>query len=131
MPLSDKILDERLNGQIRDFSDDGSYEISGLEDSGKSIPYVGWYWRDVDFNNVILGDCQSGQGFIGFMENNKWGYAEINLTRDESRAIRKMLKSIVRKGAKDIKKKLQTLFDHLQTFKDEKYSERWSERIFY
>ena len=41
---------------------------------GKTIPYVGWFWREVDFDapayefGVIPGEWQ------GFMENNKWGY---------------------------------------------------------
>jgi len=48
---------------------------------GKAIPYVGWFWRRVDFDTedhsfgVIAGcnEC-SAAPIVGFMENNKWGY---------------------------------------------------------
>ncbi len=49
-------------------------------DSGpsKSVPYIGWYWREVDFTRPFtLGHCGE---FVGFMENNKWGYPEWTVT---------------------------------------------------
>jgi hypothetical protein len=46
---------------------------------GKSIPYVGWYWRNADFanDNVSIGDCGE---FIGVMQSNKWGHPERDLS---------------------------------------------------
>lgn len=66
--------------------------VRGLEGTGKIIPYIGWYWRDVDFDAKshqfgIIGDLPLTSQileleevkFTGFMENNKWGY---DLTRE-------------------------------------------------
>ncbi|GAG80631.1 unnamed protein product, partial [marine sediment metagenome] len=53
------------------------YNVDGYtEDSGKIVPYIGWFWRVVPFNEkkLTLGSIPSG--FIGFMENNKWDYDE-------------------------------------------------------
>ena len=49
---------------------------------GKRIPYIGWYWRDVDFVNksIRIGNCGD---YIGVMENNKWSYPERFLTENE------------------------------------------------
>lgn len=53
---------------------------------GKRIPYIGWYWRDVDFANgrARIGDCGE---FTGFMVNNKWDYDERNMTDEEHRHV--------------------------------------------
>jgi len=68
-------------------------EEEPLFETGKAVPYIGWFWRDVDFdaetysfgicrstgtaiNGMILEDPST---FVGFMENNKWDYA---YTRD-------------------------------------------------
>jgi len=50
---------------------------------GKRLPYIGWYWRSVDFagKRISVGDCGE---FIGFMENNKWDYPERLLTAEEA-----------------------------------------------
>jgi len=52
-------------------------------DTEKRLPYIGWYWRSVDFagRSIPVGDCGD---FIGFMENNKWDYPERDLTPDEA-----------------------------------------------
>ncbi len=53
----------------------------GLMPVGKSVPYIGWYWRTVDFSTrVTIADCKE---FVGHCENNKWGYNERDLTDDE------------------------------------------------
>lgn len=60
---------EELNAGIRTLC--GRDDLS---DGEKAIPYVGWFWREVDFDapayqcGVIPGEWQ------GFMENNKWDY---------------------------------------------------------
>ena len=82
----------KLNSWIKKWVDDGEFNVS---DTGKSLAYIGWYWRDIDFTEpFILGHCKSegtiipGVGvfesaadFIGFMENNKWGYKEIRVSK--------------------------------------------------
>jgi hypothetical protein len=65
------------------------------DDSGKKFPYIGWFWREVDFDEPTYrfgyipvgspefsvgcgGEIKHGPGttaqFVGFMENNKWDY---------------------------------------------------------
>ena len=45
---------------------------------GKRVPYIGWFWRAVDFanKNIPIGDCGE---FVGFMENNE-RKSNMNLT---------------------------------------------------
>ena len=52
-------------------------------DEGKAIPYLGWYWRDTDFARKSIPIGRSERGYIGVMENNKWGYASRYLTPAE------------------------------------------------
>ena len=52
-------------------------------DDEKRIPYMGWYWRGVDFNNLNITIGTDGS-FVGFMENNKWDYRQRNLTDTEA-----------------------------------------------
>ncbi len=50
----------------------------------KIIPYIGWFWRDVnfDYKQYTLGICPNDpknlptepDHLVGFMVNNKWGY---------------------------------------------------------
>lgn len=71
-----------LNDWCADVSDclDGDDDPHG---HGKRLPYIGWFWRSVDFANrrIPIGDCGD---FIGFMENNKWGHPARNLTDSEA-----------------------------------------------
>jgi hypothetical protein len=62
------------NNFLREWAD---YDIT--EDDphghGKRVPYIGWFWRDVDFaeRRIPLGHCGD---FIGFMRSNKWNHPE-------------------------------------------------------
>lgn len=49
---------------------------------GKRIPYIGWFWRDIDVvgKRVRIGDAG---GFVGVMENNMWSYPERAMTEAE------------------------------------------------
>lgn len=52
---------------------------------GKRIPYIGWFYRFMDFNRPLsIGKINDHpDGFVGFMINNKWGYPERTLTKQE------------------------------------------------
>ena len=66
--------------QVADYSDhDQAKDPHG---HGKRLPYIGWYWRAIDFarKDIPVGDCGD---FIGFMANNKWGYPARDLTPEE------------------------------------------------
>lgn len=72
-----------------------NYRISSLADfnadskhfddtnTGKRIPYIGWFWRDADFVGKQISIGRTGNGYIGVMENNKWGYPERLMTEQE------------------------------------------------
>lgn len=78
---------EELNAAISDLeATDGDME--GYKGDDKKIPYIGWFWRAVDFDKetysfghiqsrgVSLGGLQieGAADWFGFMENNKWDY---------------------------------------------------------
>jgi len=77
-----------LNRRIAEIADDNDLAVR----HGKAIPYIGWYWRHVDFTQTIsLGDCGD---FVGFMENNKWGYPEFTLTPEQDAALKQALSEL-------------------------------------
>lgn len=83
--LESAILDGEYNDFLRDRAD---YRETDNDPTGhgKRIPYIGWFWRHVEFSR---GTFPIGftSDFNGFMENNKWGYNERNATPDEFAAI--------------------------------------------
>lgn len=80
----DKLINMVYNNYVQDWSDSQESD-SDDEDclNKKRIPYIGWYWRDTDFVNkkISIGNAQ---GYIGVMENNKWGYGERYMTPEEA-----------------------------------------------
>lgn len=81
--LEASILDQEYNsflGKYADYDED-EYDPRG---HGKRLPYIGWYWRSVQFSVptlIPIGHCGD---FIGFMENNKWDYPSRYLTEEEA-----------------------------------------------
>ena len=66
-------------------------------DTGKVIRYIGWFWRQVDFTQPFtLGRCTDPghDPFIGFMENNKWGYDEWTVTPEQYESVVKALRAL-------------------------------------
>ncbi len=102
---------DELNRAIAELCNDEQYKVRGLEDTGKCIPYIGWYWRYVDFDDypymfgIIPGE------FKGFMENNKWGYDYAIPTEEQSRHIRALLEKAVQNPSNET---LQAVFDAIQ-----------------
>jgi len=120
----------KINAAIRRIEDTmakkDKWAIKGLEETGKCIPYIGWYWRDVDWDAScitlgILPPCdnplESTGGFIGFMENNKWGYEQFLITDEAKDGLRKMVEDTL---IGQSNKKFQALFDYIQTLRPEK-----------
>lgn len=117
-------INTRLNSFIKNYGSDADEGEKNLRCQGKRVPYIGWFWRAVDFANkrIPIGDCGE---FVGFMENNKWGYPERELTEPEADAVISIvwqamqesdkggeLKEIVRKT----RGKLDELWELMQTF---------------
>jgi len=87
--LVDDIINRELNDLVSGYADVKEDEVDEFG-HGKRVPYIGWFWRSVDFANssYTIGDCGD---FIGFMENNKWGYVERRLTPDEAAKVTKII----------------------------------------
>lgn len=88
---SDELNDALMKLEM---SDTLPYECFG----GKPVPYIGWFWRDVDFDTethwlgVIPAGVESNEtNLVGFMENNKWGYPEIKVEREKWAEIKSLL----------------------------------------
>jgi hypothetical protein len=106
--MDSKELNERIE-KICD--DDNLYKAFG----GKAIPYVGWFWRDVNFDTE---DCLFGvlpDGKLGFMENNKWNYDYHYCEPEDWQEIRRLLEIAVaapsRESLKAVDDKIQSLRD--------------------
>lgn len=54
-------------------------------DTGKSIPFIGYSWDTVYFNDVI--DLGYTSVMTGFMEDDKWGYPSFRLTDEQQEEV--------------------------------------------
>ena len=99
-----------LNKRIADLCDNEAYVVRGLEGTGKCIPYIGWYWRTVDFDRETdsLGDCGD---FVGFMERNKWGYSYVAVDKARWAQLKSLLEAVVLEPSSA---SLQAVFDFMQ-----------------
>lgn len=87
-----------LNAAIAEICDDTTrFEVFG----GKSIAYIGWFWREVDFDRATWCLGVLPDGTRGFMQNNKWGYDEVEPNADERAKIREALIAAVRNPCHD------------------------------
>ena len=110
---------DELNSALSDL-DDENLEVHGLDATGKSVPYIGWYWRYIDFDRPIpLARCQpdpapfgSGTSFVGFIAKNKWGYDQWDTSEKEAKRIRELAEDLTKAPSN---KKAQALFDYVQT----------------
>lgn len=121
------LIDELVNNTLNSFIVDNDKFEADEHDPyghGKRVPYIGWFWRNVDFANeyYTIGDCGD---FIGFMENNKWGYTQRRLTPEESKKVTKVVMAAYtasREGGiladiiKNTYKQLDKLWPLLQSF---------------
>lgn len=119
--LEAEVLNDRYNDFCREYCDDQlqRYVKSNRE---KGIPYLGWFWRSVDFFNLRIPIGKAG--FIGFMENNKWDAPERDLTEDEALTVIGFLDKAMEaddQGGqlseiyKNVAIHLDELYDYLQT----------------
>jgi hypothetical protein len=78
---------------------DAIYRLDESSDQSKPVPYLGWFWRQVDFDGTptigIAPDHEAKQTFVGFMENNKWEYMQFSLSRAQATHVRGLLQRVV------------------------------------
>lgn len=88
----------------------GVLELNEIHQSAfpnsKPIPYMGWFWRTVDFNDKAysFGVCESGDGdgrFVAFMENNKWDYDYVEADTEQFGRIKRLLETAINTKALD------------------------------
>lgn len=103
---------EQLNDKIREIVDDESIDFEAF--GGKKIPYIGWFWREVNFDRFLdygysFGvippeeDSDTFETFKGFMENNKWGYSTVRATSAQCKTIHAaLIKAVTTKSNEDL-----------------------------
>ncbi len=99
-------LNEKL-ASISDEDEKYGYEAFG----GKAIPYIGWYWRSVDFDAVdgyLFGILPVVDGLdsndvprVGFMENNKWDYDHVRATEAQWSEIKRLLIAVAKNPCRE------------------------------
>ena len=101
---------QELNAKLAELCDNESYTVQGLEGTDKCIPYIGWFWRVVDFDaeTCRLGDC--GQ-FVGFMQKNKWGYDGFVIEGGRWAQLKSLLETAATGPSNET---LQAVFDYMQ-----------------
>jgi hypothetical protein len=135
--LEAAILDAEYNDFLRsraDFRDqDPDDNVRG---HGKRLPYIGWFWRHIEFSDLTripIGDCGD---FVGFMANNKWNYPERYMTEDEARGAIAIIDEAMRLNQQGgslgeitdtTNTKLAELWDYVQTLAVEKSHSQTSE----
>lgn len=113
-----------LNERIAAICDDDMHYAAF---GGKAIPYIGWFWREVNFDHSsclfgvipddeVLGD----KPLVGFMENNKWGYGYIHCDGEDWVEIKQLLEAAVTDTCRET---LQAVNDKIQSLLPERKSE--------
>lgn len=92
MTDTQQITSEEINAYFNSI-DGVETELRMIGTTGKVVPYVGWYWRNVDFDKpFVLYKPKVGgfdvPGWYGFMQNNKWGYSEVEPSAEDCLLIR-------------------------------------------
>lgn len=119
---------EEINRKISECEDSHSqvFECFG----GKCIPYIGWFWRTVEFDctTYSFGVIPAGSGGgkdsfdaktkchqVGFMENNKWDYPYVDADEKKWEKIKKLLIKALneqtRKNFSKLNEEIQSLAD--------------------
>ena len=110
-----------LNERIAAICDgDIHYEAFG----GKAIPYIGWFWREINFDRetgllgVIPGKEAGGKPLVGFMSRNKWSYDYIHCDGEDWAEIKRLLEAAVTDTCRET---LQAVDDKIQSLLPERY----------
>ena len=104
--------------------------VPAMQSSGKVVPYIGWFWRTVDFDAPIcLADPTAGgqllsafdsieerdgdvPPWVGFCQNNKWDYDMFRLNDKQSAEVRRLCEELARNKTLSA---AAALFDYLQS----------------
>ncbi len=92
---------DEINKKINEIADEVEKYDFNIADSGKTIPYIGWYWRNVNWNRTTYTIGRIPGTFNGFMENNKWDYPTISLNEKEWAEIKRLIIAVCENTNKD------------------------------
>lgn len=103
---------EELNKKIAEVCDDEFIGFDAL--GGKVVPYIGWFWRQIDFDDmtghsfgilpVLTGLDPNDSPRVGFMANNKWGYEYVEADATEWATIKdSLIVAVQTKSVSDFK----------------------------
>lgn len=87
--------------------------------SDKIIPYMGWFWRKVDFNSrsIPISKCLNPY-FVAITISNKWDYDERDMFNDEIDYLEILLNRCIETNDEDeIYKILACLHSFIQNLK--------------
>lgn len=109
---------ETINKIYNDFLAKHSDTEADFGMGGKSVPYIGWFWREINFHSkyIPIGNCGE---FIGFMANNKWGHPERDLLIYEVDKVIELIDEAMhleKDGSEeDVQEALKNLWEYMQT----------------
>lgn len=117
-----------LDSEYNEFISDRSSASDTDEDkddilNGKRVPYMGWFWRHLEFHEGRL-PLGFSNGYVAFMANNKWDYHERYTTPEEFTTIMGFIDAAMAENQKggelgEIRRRtnaeLKKLRDYLQT----------------
>lgn len=118
------VLDREYNDFLRSRADADEKDADHAHIlNGKRVPYMGWFWRHLDFH---AGRLPLGfhEGYVGFMANNKWDYHERDTTPEEFATIMGFIDAAMVENQKggsldkiidDTNAELKKLRDYVQT----------------
>lgn len=66
-------------------------------DDNKLVPYLGWFWRDLDEDNQLLS-LTSGEVWID--PANKWDYPYTRMTKGDTKKLKVMIADICKRAIK-------------------------------
>lgn len=100
----EKMDEKEMNEKISEL--DGKDDLPYVAFGGKAIPYIGWFWRYVDFDSKHYEENGYWFGVLpdenrGFMENNKWEYDEVLATPEEWKEIKRLIIKALKNQTRD------------------------------
>jgi len=108
------LINELYNSRVAEWADfDDEDHPPDSDHHGKRIPYIGWFWRHADFANKQISIGNTG-GYIGVMENNKWGYPERLMTAEEFDMFTGYLDRAFAENGQNRKKNVEQIFAELR-----------------
>lgn len=119
--LVNELLNNDYNGFCADNCDyDENTDLNDKHGHGKRIPYLGWFWRRLDFASGVLplGRSDYGERMVGLMANNKWNYDGRPTTGDEFARIVGLIDEARPLMGDDFEAKLAELWDYVQSLGD-------------